>query len=135
MAIFLDTGIFVAVRNVRDADHARASGLLERTLTGEFGTAYTSDYVVDEAVTNALFRTGDHKVALDVGRLVIDSPRIEKLFTGPNEFQDSWARFQKLGRKPLSFTDCVSLTHMEKRGVDRIMSFDSGFDGFVTRVH
>jgi predicted nucleic acid-binding protein len=135
MAIFLDTGIFIAARNIRDADHAKASDLFERALRGEFGTLYTSDYVVDEAVTTAFSRAKDFGLAVDVGRLALDSPRVEKLFTGPAEFHASWARFQKLGKKPISFTDCVSLTHMEKKGVERIMSFDSGFDGLATRIH
>jgi predicted nucleic acid-binding protein len=135
LAIFLDTGVFVAVRNVRDADHGRASDLLERALRGEFGTIYTSDYVIDEAVTTSYFRTGSFALAVGVGRLALESPRVEKLFTGPAEFQSSWERFQRLGKKPMSFTDCVSLTHMERRGVDKIMSFDSGFDGLAARIH
>ena len=135
MAIFLDTGIFVAARNSRDTNHERASQLVERALKGEFGAIYTSDYVVDEAVTTALSRTRDLRVAVNVGRLALDSPRIEKLYTGFAEFQSSWKRFQKFGSKPLSFTDCVTLTHMEKRGFDKIMSFDSGFDGLTTRIH
>ena len=135
MAIFLDTGIFVAVRNVRDADHGRAAGLFESALRGEFGTVYTSDYVVDEAVTTSYSRTGNFGLAVGVGRLALDSPRVEKLFTGPEEFQSSWEKFQGLGKKPLSFTDCVSLVHMERHGLDKIMSFDSGFDGLATRVH
>jgi uncharacterized protein len=135
MAVFLDTGVFVGARNARDVNHRAASQLLERALKGEFGTVYTSDYVVDEAVTTALFRTNRFGAAVNVGRLALDSPRIEKLFTGPGEFQSSWEKFQKLGKKPISFTDCVSLTHMERHGVDRIISFDSGFDGLATRIH
>jgi hypothetical protein len=135
LAIFIDTGVFVAARNSRDVNHARASELFEQALRGEYGTIYTSDYVVDEAVTTALFRTNNFRIALNVGRLAVDSPRIEKLYTGPEEFQSSWERFQKLGRKPMSFTDCVSLMHMDRRGIGKIMSFDSGFDGLTTRVH
>ncbi len=35
----------------------------------------------------------------------------------------------------MSFTDCVSLAHTEKRGVERMMSFDSEFEGLTTRIH
>ena len=135
VGIFIDTGVFVAARNSRDANHARGSELLEEALKGEHGKVYTSDYIIDEAVTTALFRTNSFGIALNVGRLAMDSPRIEKLYTGPVEFQSSWELFQSLGKKPLSFTDCVSLTHMEKRRVERIASFDSGFDGLATRIH
>ena len=135
MAVFLDTGIFVAARNSRDSNHARATELFERALKGEFGAVYTSDYIVDEAVTTALFRTNNHEIAANVGRLALGSPRVETLYTGVAEFRSSWERFQKLGRRPMSFTDCVSLTHMERRGVDKIMSFDSDFDGLAARIH
>ena len=134
MAIFLDTGVFVAARNSRDRNHTRASALFEQALKGEFGVVYTSDYVVDEAVTTALFRTRDFGLAVNVGRLALDSPRIEKLFTGSEEFSEAWEKFQKLGKKPMSFTDCVSLAHIEKHGVGKIMSFDSEFDGLTTRI-
>jgi len=135
VAVFLDTGVLVAARNSRDRNHKRATELLEEALEGEFGVVYTSDYVIDEAITTALFRTRNFGVALNVGRLALDSPRIERLFTGSDEFLSAWERFQKFGRKPMSFTDCVSLAHMEKRGVERMMSFDSEFDGVTTRVH
>ena len=36
---------------------ARATELFEEALRGKFGVVYTSDYVIDEAITTALFRT------------------------------------------------------------------------------
>jgi predicted nucleic acid-binding protein len=41
-----------------------------------------------------------------------------------------------LGSVRLSARDAIHLAIMERRGIDRIMSFDTGFDGFpgVTRV-
>lgn len=35
-----------------------------------------------------------------------------------------------LGYRPLSARDAVHLSVMEQNGIDRILSFDSGFDGF-----
>ncbi len=135
MAVFIDTSVFVAARNKSDVNHARASALVEKALRGEYGVVYTSDYVVDEAITTALARTHDYQIAINTGRFMIESPRIEKVYTGPDEFVMAWERFQKLRRRPMSFTDCVSLAHMEKRGVERVMSFDSEFDGLTTRIH
>lgn len=124
----------MAARNSRDKNHARANQLLESALRGEYGTVYTSDYVVDESVTTALARTHDFRIALNTGRLIIQSQRIEKLFVGPGEFDAAWQRFQEIGKKPMSFTDCVILAQMERRGIQRIMSFDSEFDGLAERV-
>ncbi|MDB4957338.1 MAG: vapC13 [Myxococcales bacterium] len=42
-----------------------------------------------------------------------------------------------LGSKQLSARDAIHLAIMERHGIDQIMSFDAGFDGFpgITRVH
>ena len=51
MSVFIDTGVFVAARNMRDINHKRAVELLEKAIKGEYGEIFTSDYVFDEAVT------------------------------------------------------------------------------------
>lgn len=134
MSIFVDTGILVAVRNKRDANHARGSQLMKQALKGQYGRIFTSDYVIDEAITTALARTHDLEIAKRTGAYVIDSPRIIKLHVSEEEFKGAWASFQKL-TKTLSFTDEVTLTLMVAHGIDGLMSFDSEFDGLVPRVH
>jgi predicted nucleic acid-binding protein len=131
----LDTSVIVAVRNRKDLNHKRATGLLEEALEGRHGVTYTSDYVIDEAVTAALARTRDFRIAVNTGLMVIDSPRIEKLYTAQDEFRAAWEMFRRFGRKPMSFTDCVSLVHMRNHGVEKIMSFDSGFEGLAIRLY
>jgi predicted nucleic acid-binding protein len=135
MGVFADTGIFVAAANKRDKNHAVARSLLEAALSGGHGAMYTSDYVVNEMVTTALARTHNHAIAVNAGRMILDSPRIEKLYTGPEELKDAWRKFQALRKRPMSFTDCTTLSHMERRGLKKLMSFDSEFDGLVTRLH
>ena len=41
-----------------------------------------------------------------------------------------------LGRRPLSARDAVQVAVMEREGIDRVMSFDTGFDGYpgITRL-
>ena len=72
MAVFVDTGIFVALRNADDEFHERSKELMKRALKSEFGRVYTSEYVIDEAVTTALVRTRKHAFAVDLGRYIID---------------------------------------------------------------
>lgn len=134
MAVFVDTGIFVAVRNKKDRNHERARELLKRSLKAEFGIIHTSDYVVDEAVTTALARTRNHQIAVNTGKYILSSPRINLLQASREDFNQAWSKFQKMRDKFLSFTDCVSLALMEGHGIDRIMSFDSGFDGLAERL-
>jgi len=135
MALFIDTGIFVAAGNIADKNYERAKELLEKALRGEFGTAYTSDYVIDEAITATLARTKKLKLAIDVGEYILSSPRIKKLWVTEEVFDAAWERFKSLGERPMSFTDCTSLVLMEKHGIGRIASFDSGFDGLVPRLY
>jgi uncharacterized protein len=134
LAIFIDTGVFVAANNKSDNKHERASDLMKEALEGKYGTMYTSDYVIDESVATALARTRDHRIAVNTGLFIIESLRIEKIYTDSEDFEAAWMKFQKLGKKPLSFTDCVSISQIAKRRIGSIMSFDSGFDGLVTRI-
>ena len=134
MGVYLDTGVIVAARNKRDRNHARGVALMQDAVKGKHGVAYTSDYVIDEAVTTALARTRNFRIALKTGRMVIESSRIEKLYTSQEVFAAAWEKFGRFGQKPMSFTDCVSLAHMEKHGIEKIMSFDAEFDGQVARL-
>jgi len=48
MAVFVDTGIFVALHNGWD-EFIQKQALMKQALKGEFGRIFTSDYVIDEA--------------------------------------------------------------------------------------
>jgi len=135
MAVFIDTGVFVALRNADDELHTRSRELMKRALKGEYGRTYTSDYVIDEAITTALVRTRRHDLAVDIGKYIIESPRITKLWTTKEAFDLAWEKFKAFADKPLSFSDCVSLALMEKNRVNQMMSFDSGFDGLIQRIY
>jgi len=135
MAVFIDTGIFVALRNADDEFHMRSKELMKRALKGEFGRVFTSDYVIDEAITTALVRTRRHDLALDLGKYIIESPRITKLWTTEDTFDMAWKKFQAFKDKPLSFSDCISLALMEKNRIKQIISFDSGFNGLTQRIY
>ncbi|MEM3390388.1 MAG: type II toxin-antitoxin system VapC family toxin [Thermoproteota archaeon] len=134
MAVFIDTGVFVALRNADDENHERSKELMRRALKAEFGRIYTSDYVIDEALTTALVRTRRLDLAVDIGRYIMESPRITKLWTTKEVFETAWEKFMILKDKTLSFTDCTTLAHMEKNGINQVLSFDSGFDGIASRL-
>jgi predicted nucleic acid-binding protein len=134
MAVFIDTGIFVALRNADDDFHDRSKELMKKALKGEFGRVFTSDYIIDEALTTALVRTKKHALALDLGNYIMESPRITKLRVSEDTFEKAWQKFKQCKDRPLSFTDCTSLALIEKSGIRQIMSFDSGFDGRITRL-
>lgn len=134
MSIFLDTGILVAERNADDKRHSRGEELMKSVLRDEYGKAYTSDYVVDEAITLMLMRTKRHELATDIGEYVLDSPRIRILSVSGEIFDFAWQKFKSFEENPISFTDCTTLALMEERRIDNLASFDSGFDGLVERI-
>jgi predicted nucleic acid-binding protein len=113
----------------------RSKELMKHALKGDFGRMFTSDYVIDEAVTTALVRTKKHDLAIDLGRFIIESHRITKVWVTEDSFNAAWKKFSMFRDKLLSFTDCTSIALIESNGIKQIMSFDSGFDGLITRIH
>jgi uncharacterized protein len=134
MAIFIDTGPFLALYDAEDKYHQRSKELFKSALTGSLGRLYTSDYIIDEAITILLVRTKNHNEATELGKYLIESPRITKLSVDSDIFTEAWTKFQNLKDKYLSFTDCTSLALVEKHRINQIMSFDHGFDGLTKRI-
>ena len=135
MAVFIDTGIFVALHNADDEFHLRSKELMKQALKSDFGRIFTSHYIINEAVTTALVRTKKHDLAHDLGRSIIESPRITKLWVGEDIFELAWKKFSVFKDKPLSLTDCTSIAIVESKVIKQIMSFDRGFDGLVARIY
>ncbi len=77
MAIFIDTGLFLALYNTEDKYHQRSKELFKNALTGSHGRLYTSDNIIDEAITTLLVRTKKpQKKTTQLGKYLIESPRI-----------------------------------------------------------
>jgi predicted nucleic acid-binding protein len=134
MGVFIDTSVFIALHNADDRYHQKSKELIKNALKGNLGRIYTSDYIIDEAVTTALVRTRKHDIAVDLGTYIIGSPRIIKLTVDQDTFKAAWTKFKTLEDKALSFTDCTSIALTEKHGINHIMSFDRGFDGLIQRI-
>ncbi len=137
MSILLDTGLLTAFYNHQDEHHLRAKEILREVAEGKHGTPYTSDYIFDEAVTLTLNRTGRAELAINLGRLILEGatrPFIVLLEVGDDVFNGAWNLFIKHAERGLSFTDCSSLSLMTLRHIEKIGSFDSGFDGLANRI-
>jgi len=113
---------------------------VDRLRKGEFGQAYTSDYVFDETVTTTLVRTGRHQTAAKAGKIVLGSkeesiPALARLIrVDERAFHEAWKMFQSGRFYDLSFTDHTILAQMDDLKVDLVLSFDHGFDGKVSRI-
>ena len=137
MSLFLDTGVVVAAHNVRDANHARALEILGEVRAGTHGTAYSSDFVLDEAVTLALVRTRSRETALDVGRFFLpDRPEeafVVLIHVDEATVRRAWDSFRRR-ETSLSFTDWTIVETAKALRIDRVASFDADLDPWVVRI-
>jgi len=126
MAIFLDTGVLVAAYNVQDQSRERAQAILSKAFRGEFGNAYTSQYVIDEATTLLEVRSKNRALSQSFLKKCIES---SGLFTilgiSESEFTDTCKEYSR--QKELSFTDCNHLVLMRHHAIQNLATFDSGF--------
>ena len=126
--LFLDTTVLVGAADARDACHEDGKATLQALATGKPGTAFVSDFVLDEAVTILGKRRGVGAAkAADFVRRVLASPRIRLLVSDTEDFAQALTDYPRHGGD-LSFTDVMSLTLMKGQGCTLICSHDAGFD-------
>jgi len=135
--VFVDTCLFVAIHNTRDADHERAIDIVRDVTTGSRGRAMTTDYIFDEAVTTALVRTHNSENAKRLGEMMLglaDRRLIELTRVDEPLFRDAWRLFQRYSESGLSFTDCTSLAAASKHKLASMATFDSHFNGILNVI-
>ena len=128
MAVFIDTGAFMAYRNKKDIYHSAADGLVRRALKGEFGSIFTSDYIYDETLTLAMVRTGNKDVIKDISDVILSS-HIEMFIIDVVILEKAKDLFFQLFDKRISFTDASTMVVMQQENVGKIITFDSHFNG------
>jgi len=128
MAVFIDTGAFMAYRNKKDVYHSEADDLLRRALQKEFGAIYTTDFIYDETLTLAMVRTGNKNVAKDISDVIL-SPRIEMMMIDDAVLNKARKLFYRLFDKRISFTDATTMAVMQQEHIKKIITFDSHFKG------
>ncbi len=138
MSVFVDTGVFYAHHDTDAARHADAVAVFDTILDGTYGQPYTSDYVLDEAVTLTRARTGSFDAAYALAdriRGVDPYPTIVECdHTGPDDVTAALTAFRRYADHDLSFTDAMTVALCQSRGFDTVCSFDADFDGLVDRV-
>lgn len=138
MTVLVDTGVLYADHDTDASRHDAASAALEATYDREFGVAYVTDYIYDEAVTLTLKRTGSFPAAKRIGRRLrgVDPypSTFELLRVSGSGFADAVDVFERYDDQELSFTDATTVAVCERRDIDRVLSFDDDFDGVVDRI-
>jgi hypothetical protein len=137
MSVFVDTGVLYSMHDTHSSRHETAVSAVRSAATDISDRLYISDYIYDEAVTLTLSRTGRFDIARTLGnRLLgesVESP-FELLFIDRGDFERARETFDRYSDQTLSFTDATTVTLVESRNIDTVLSFDDDFDGIVDRT-
>ncbi|HHY98920.1 MAG TPA: type II toxin-antitoxin system VapC family toxin [Firmicutes bacterium] len=122
--IFVDTGAWIAISDGSDRYHAAAKAIYPQLLSRH--RLVTTNLVLSE--TYILLRKGlGANPALRFLSLVRSSPRIMVAYSTEELEQRAEGFLRKYGDHPLSYTDAVSFTLMEDRGITKAFAFDRHF--------
>ena len=136
--IFIDTGFFFALSFKKDKSHKRSLEIFTDISNKEFGSQITSDYVIDELMTLIWNRTRNKKFIKDLWSFFVEPTRVVNIISFSLDYlEETYQLFVKLldSKQPLSFTDCSILFLMKKLNIKYLASFDSNFDGLVSRIY
>jgi predicted nucleic acid-binding protein len=86
---------------------------------------YTSDYVLDEAITTCRRRTGSHELSVRLGMDILSSKSIVMLRVDENTIQESWELYRQRDDVKLSFTDATCVILAKAHGITSIFTYDA----------
>lgn len=136
MRLFIDTGPLMALHNKRDRHNLDAVEAFSKIRDGStsYAKLYTSDYILDEAVTGCRIRTRNHRLSVELGNLILSSESLIMLTIDPETLREAWELYKSRKEIPLSLTDCTSAILAKKQGILDIYTYDSDFGalGFQT---
>lgn len=122
--IYIDTGFLIALLRPQDDYHARA-GELRKELAMKPELLALSENVLGE-FTTFVRRKYDAKTALKESLEVLESERLTLVFQTETEVLQALELLAKYSFA--SYTDALTISIMQSRGIRKIASFDSEFD-------
>ena len=143
IAVFLDTGFYLGLCHPKDK-HANESGeIFKKLAEGTYGLLYTSNLIINEAVTIIVMRTNSHPKALNLfEKYVWNNNRIASILYITSELENkTWDLFKKINtidlkyKKPMSFVDISCIILCKQHQIENIVSFDPHFDRFLNRIY
>jgi uncharacterized protein len=126
--IFLDTSAVYALADKSDPNHASALEKFDQALSAG-DPIYLHNYILVESAALLHARLG-LRVALQFLKEV-KAFQIE--WVDPVLHGKALQELERIGRRGVSFVDCLSFLVMRERGIKRVLAFDSDFtdQGFV----
>ncbi|MDZ7587042.1 MAG: PIN domain-containing protein [Patescibacteria group bacterium] len=121
--VFIDTNIFVAIKDDKDSTHDRAI-LLLKTLKSKKVRFFTSSDVIGESITVISKKLGKLAAIEFLSRL---NDYAEEIFIDKYLHQETRDVFKRIKSKNISFIDCSSVVAMKRHKIKSIFSFDQDF--------
>ncbi len=135
MAVFLDTGFLIALKNADDENYEVAVAEMKSLLRGQRGSLFTSDYVIDEVLTLAQRKLRSQQKVSEIADYMLYSPRISLIPLSTSDFDQALENFWKYFDRGLSFTDCTILAQCKSLEIENVASFDKRhFEGVIGMV-
>jgi uncharacterized protein len=126
LRLFVDTGPFIARYSKTDAHHVDSVETFGKIGRGEtpYRKLYTSDYILDEAVTGCRHRTRTHAASVELGNAILSSESIVLLKVDEQSLSESWDLYKERSQVNLSFTDCTTAILARRNGIVEIYTYD-----------
>jgi len=136
MAILLDTGFYFGLLSINDEHHQKSQSILKVLIKKKYGRIYTSNYILDEALTLINIRTKGKRLDLleKMKNLFLGPLSIANLLSIENSWLESIYNLQKkisVPGDPVSFTDASNIILCQNYEIKNIVSFDGHFSGFL----
>lgn len=122
--VFVDTNVFVTIRDTTDSTHGKALKLSE-FLDKDKTKWYTSSDVVGETLTVLSKKLGK-KIAQDWYKDYKDS-NIKEIYIDGHLHVEARNYFFRVKSKNVSFVDCSSVVAMKNNKIQIAFSFDEDF--------
>jgi len=123
--LLLDTSYLIALEAADDQHHEEAI-VHWRSLSRPLPSLITTSYIFDEVVTFFNSRNR-HAKAVEIGRLLLESPSVELVHIDEVLFRETWRYFTQHSDKSYSLTDCASFVVMKRLRVRGALTFDKHF--------
>lgn len=125
LAVFVDSGAWIALAVSRDPLHTRAVETWQRISTGRHAIC-TSVPVILETFT-FLDRNTHRKVALDWKDSLYQVSGLQTLECGAEDMPNVWTYIERRDLHKLSAVDATSFVLMAKHGIKSAFAFDHHF--------
>lgn len=136
--IFLDSGFLYAYINTEDSAHSKVKTLMQEILEGNYGSIFISNFIYDEVLTLARFRTKrcevGEKIKLFVKKEKESKKIIQLIMIKESLMAQTENLFNEYCKEGLSFTDCSIVASMREKKIEYLATLAKEFKGKVKLI-